>query len=96
MNVPEHIISTIQILLQPYAPNGITPEAIQGLCEGEAEPKQEISKDELLTYDEACKILNCSKMTIHNWQKQGLIRVVKPMPHSHKAYVLRSSIKFDV
>ncbi len=95
MQVQENIITTIQTILQPFSKNAITPEAIQGLCEDGAE-KQEISKDELLTYDEACRLLNVSKMTLHNWKNQGLIKVIKPMPNSHKAYVLRSSIKFDL
>ena len=93
--IPEHIISTIKTLLQPYTSNVIEETDIVKLVNPEAhEPKGE--RDELLTLAEAAKLLRCSKPTIQSYAKKGILEIVKPDPESHKAYVLRNSIKWHL
>ncbi|MBR4674225.1 MAG: helix-turn-helix domain-containing protein [Victivallales bacterium] len=95
MDIPENIIMAVTTLLAPYTKKEITPEAIKELCEGKKEQGKTISDNELLTYDQTCKLLHISKMTLHNWRKQGIIKIFKPVGSRHKAYVLRSSINID-
>ena len=39
--------------------------------------KQERKEEKLLTTNEACEVLRCSKPTLHKWKKEGIIPHVR-------------------
>lgn len=43
----------------------------------EPAPVKEADDEVLYTTDEACKILKCSKPTLHRWKKEGIIPHVR-------------------
>ena len=96
--IPGHIIATIQTLLQPFAKGEITPEAINRLCQDGGDQKQvnrPDKDDELLTLDEACKLLKCSRPTLYKYHEAGYIKIIKPFSKMGKTYVSKNSINFD-
>ena len=40
-------------------------------------PTQERKEEKLLTTNEACEVLRCSKPTLHRWKKEGIIPHVR-------------------
>ncbi len=54
-----------------------TIKALQEQSLQEPAPVKEADEEVLYTTDEACKILKCSKPTLHRWKKEGIIPHVR-------------------
>ena len=89
--IPQNIIDTLKVMLQPYSGNQIK-SLMNTLIDNEPEP----ARDELLTLKEAADLLKVSKPTLRKYERQGLLRIIKPDPHGHKVFVSRNSIKWGV
>ena len=64
-------------LLKEVELNQMITNAVTEALELFTPPTQEKKEEELLTTNEACKLLRCSKPTLHRWKQEGIIPHVR-------------------